>query len=177
MREYFRVNVNQYVEGKNFEVVRPASLNNPKDNAVMFIIGSRINEMSAFTKCSNCLIFWPEDVDIPDELADRHAVCKVPNPHKEYCRFFYDNKITYLPSIEDYEIISGAYICKGAKTGKNCHIFPGAYISGETRIGDNVYIGSGARLIGEVHVGNNVVIRENTVIGADGLSTDRDESG
>ena len=177
MKEYFRVNVNQYVEGKNFEVVRPASLNNPKDNAVMFIIGSRINEMSAFTKCSNCLIFWPEDVDIPDELADRHAVCKVPNPHKEYCRFFYDNKITYLPSIEDYEIISGAYICKGAKTGKNCHIFPGAYISGETRIGDNVYIGSGARLIGEVHVGNNVVIRENTVIGADGLSTDRDESG
>ena len=177
MKEYFRVNVNQYVEGKNFEVVRPASLNNQKDNAVMFIIGSRINEMSAFTKCSNCLIFWPEDVDIPDELADRHAVCKVPNPHKEYCRFFYDNKITYLPSIEDYEIISGAYICKGAKTGKNCHIFPGAYISGETRIGDNVYIGSGARLIGEVHVGNNVVIRENTVIGADGLSTDRDESG
>lgn len=177
MKEYFRVNVNQYVEGKNFEIVRPASLNNPKDNAVMFIIGSRINEMSAFTKCSNCLIFWPEDVDIPDELADRHAVCKVSNPHKEYCRFFYDNKITYLPSIEDYEIISGAYICKGAKTGKNCHIFPGAYISGETRIGDNVYIGSGARLIGEVHVGNNVVIRENTVIGADGLSTDRDESG
>ena len=177
MKEYFRVQVYKYVEGKDFEVVRPASLNNPKDNAVMFIIESRINEASAFTRCSNCLVFWPENVDIPGGLTDRHAICKVSNPHREYCRFFYDNEITYLPPIEEYEMVRGAYICKGAKIGESCRILPGAYISGDTELGDHVYIGSGARLIGEVHVGNNVVIRENTVIGADGLSTDRDESG
>ena len=34
-----------------------------------------------------------------------------------------------------------------------------------------------SKLVGEVHIGNNVVIRENSVIGADGLSTDRDENG
>ena len=31
--------------------------------------------------------------------------------------------------------------------------------------------------MGEIHIGNNVEIRENSVIGADGLSTDRDEEG
>lgn len=177
IKEYFKINVSKYVKGKEFDVVRPASLSIPKDNAVMFIIERRIDEASTFMKCKNCLIFWPENVDIPYGLEEIHAICKVENPHKEYCRFYYDNKITYLPSREDYEIVGGAYICKGAKSGKNCRILPGAYISGETEIGDNVYIGSGARLIGEVCVGNNVVIRENTVIGADGLSTDRDENG
>lgn len=34
-----------------------------------------------------------------------------------------------------------------------------------------------SNFLGEAHVGNNVVIRENTVIGADGLTTDRDENG
>ncbi|OUO25467.1 UDP-3-O-(3-hydroxymyristoyl)glucosamine N-acyltransferase [Eubacterium sp. An3] len=177
MKEYFKINASRYVEDKAFDVLRPASLSIPKDNAVMFIIESRINEAAVFMKCENCLIFWPKDVDTPGGLEARHAVCKVENPHREYCRFFYDNKITYLPPVEDYEVINGAYICKGAKIGENCRILPGAYISGETEIGDNVYIGSGARLIGEIHVGNNVVIKENTVIGADGLSTDRDESG
>lgn len=177
MKEFFRVHVNLYVKGKDFEVVRPASLNNPKDNAVMFIIESRINEASAFAKCSNCLVFWPENVDIPEGLTDKQAVCKVSNPHKEYCRFFYDNGITYLPPVEDFEVVDGVYICKGAKIGKNCRILPGAYIGGEVEIGDNCYIGGGARLVGEIHVGNNVVIRENSVIGADGLSTDRNENG
>lgn len=177
IKEYFKINVSKYVKGKDFDVLRPASLSIPKDNAVMFIIESHIDEAPSFLKCKNCLIFWPEDVDTPDGLEESHAVCKVANPHKEYCRFFYDNKITYLPPIEDYEVVGGAYICRDARIGENCRILPGAYISGETEIGNNVYIGSGAKLIGAVHVGNNVVIRENAVIGADGLSTDRDENG
>ena len=56
-------------------------------------------------------------------------------------------------------------------------ILPGAYIGGEVELGDNCYIGFGTKLVGEIHVGNNVIIRENSVIGADGLSTDRDENG
>lgn len=74
-------------------------------------------------------------------------------------------------------MVNGAFIANGAKIGQNCRIFPGAYIGSEVVMGDNVYVGTGAKLVGEVHIGNNVVIRENTVIGADGLSTDRDENG
>lgn len=44
-------------------------------------------------------------------------------------------------------------------------------------MGNNVYIGSGVKMIGKIKIGNNVIVRENTVIGADGLSTNRDEEG
>lgn len=177
MKEYFRVNVGKYVEGKNFDVVRPASLNNPKDNAVMFIFGSYMEYTDAFLKCNNCLIFWPDDTDVPEEINNRHAVVKCVVPKNGYCSFFRDNNITYYPPVEDFENVNGSYIAKTAKVGKNCTILPGAYIGGEVEIGDNCYIGTGTRIVGEVHIGSNVIIRENSVIGADGLSTDRDENG
>ena len=177
MKEYFKVNVSRYVAGKDFCVVRPASLNYPKDNAVMFISAGYMDKMEAFLKCQNCLVFWPENVDVPDKIRKQHAVVKCKNTRRGYCTFYRDNAITYYLPMEEYEVVNGAYITKTAQIGKNCTILPGAYIGGEVIMGDNCYIGSGTKIVGEVYIGNNVVIRENSVIGADGLSTDRDEEG
>lgn len=177
MKEYFRVNVRKYVDEKNFDVVRPASLNNPKDNAVMFIGEKYMSRSEALLKCKECLIFWPQGIDVPSAINETHAVCVVENERYGYCSFYRDNSITYYPPVEDFEVVNGAYIAKAAKVGKNCTILPGAYIGGEVEIGDNCYIGTGTRIVGEVHIGSNVIIRENSVIGADGLSTDRDENG
>ena len=177
MKDYFRVNASKYVPGKNFDVVRPASLNNPKDNAVMFIGEQYMDRTDMLFKCENCLVFWPESVEVPESVGERHAVCVVKNERYGYCAFFRDNGITYYPPVEEFDLVNGSYIAKTAKVGKNCRILPGAYIGGEVEMGDNCYIGTGTRLVGEIHIGNNVIIRENTVIGADGLSTDRDENG
>jgi UDP-3-O-[3-hydroxymyristoyl] glucosamine N-acyltransferase len=177
MKEYFRVNVGKYTDGKDFDVVRPASLNNPKDNAVMFITDEYMEQTAAFMKCRNCLVFWPEKADVSAEIEERHAVVKCGNSKNGYCAFFRDNGITYYPPIEEIEVINGAYIVKTSKVGKNCRVLPGAYIGGEVEIGEDCYIGAGAKLVGEVHIGNNAIIRENAVIGADGLSTDRDGDG
>ena len=177
MKEYFKVNVSKYVEGKNFDVVRPASLNNPKDNAVMFIQNKYMNRVDTFKNVSNCLIFWPNECEVPQAISNRHAVKKCDEPHREFARFFSDNHITYFPQFDDVEVINGAHIAKTAVVGNNCTIFPGVYIGGEAEIGNNVYMGAGVKILGEVHIGNNVVIRENTIIGADGLTTDRDENG
>ncbi len=177
MKEYFKINVNKYVNDKDFNVVRPASLNIPKNNAVMFVTEEFIKYASALNEVRYCLVFWPKNIEVPSEFLEKHAVCPCSNPHIQYCKFYQDNGITYLPSKEDIEVIDNAYIAKNAKIGESVTIFPGVYIGGEVTIGDNVYIGSGVKLIGSITIGNNVVIRENTVIGADGLSTDRDENG
>lgn len=177
MKEYFSVNVSKYVADKDFKVVRPSSLDNPKNNAVMFLTEKHSDQVASLLKCENCLVFWPESITVPDDIKTRHGIVISDNPRKSYCLFFRENKITYYPPKEKYSLIDGAYIADAAKIGKNCIIMPGAYIGGETEIGDNCYIGVGARLMGEIHIGNNVVIRENAVIGADGLSTNRDETG
>lgn len=177
MKEYFRINVSKYVKDKNFDVVRPASLNNPKDNAVMFMLESFSKYSDAFLECNDCLVFWPDSIDIPETIKQRHAVIATDKPKHSYNAFFMDEGITYYPSKEKYDLIEGAYIAKGAKVGKDSIIMPGAYVGGEVTIGDGCYIGLGVKLVGEITIGNNVIIRENTVIGADGLSTNRDENG
>ena len=177
MKEYFKVNVSKYAKGKDFTVVRPASLSNPKDNAVMFISDGYMEQTNAFLKCNNCLVFWPESYGVPRNVEEKHAIIKCDDPRSGYCGFFRDNRIIHYPLIEEFDVVNGAYICKTAKIRNNCTIFPGAYIGGEVTIGDNVFIGSGVRIVGEAYIGNNVVIRENAVIGADGLSTDRGENG
>ncbi len=177
MKEYFCVNVGVYVEGKSFNIYRPASLSNPKDNALMFVSEKYLQQAKSLLNCKECLVFWPENIPVPSEINALHAVFLCKNPRNGYCGFYKENNITHLPPKEDFEVINGACIAKTAKIGTNCCVLPGAYIGGEVEIGNNCYIGAGAKLTGEIHIGNNVIIRENCVIGGDGLSTDRDENG
>lgn len=177
MKEYFCVEASEYCSDKHFSVVRPASLDKPKDHAVMFIMESRMDKADVFDEVKNCLIFWPEVCKVPKTIQMKHAVVPCANPHREYCCFYRDHHINYLPPPEDTKFKNGSWIAKGAVIGKNVTIMPGCYISGETTIGNDVYIGCGTKLVGEVTIGDRVVIRENTVVGADGLTTDRDVDG
>lgn len=176
-KEFFKVSLKKYGASEEKYVYRPASLNMPKDEAVMFITEGFLQKKHAFECCENCLVFWPDPVPVPDNIEKRHTIVLCKNPHVRYCEFYRENNITYLPKKENMNCIDGAWISPEAVIGENANIFPGAYIGGETKIGNNVYIGSGVRLIGNILIGDNVVIRENTVIGADGLSTDRDKDG
>lgn len=177
MKEYFRINVKNYDETKSFDVVKPASLDNPKDNAVMFITEKHIDKAEQLLKANNCLVFWPDNIEVPIQIAEKHAVVLDKAPRKAFALFFIENGITNLPAPAEYDIINGAFIEKGAVIGENCVIFPGAYIGKDVVIGENVYIASGVKIIGDVTIGKNVVIRDNTVIGADGLTTSRNADG
>lgn len=178
MEKYFCVNVKKYEINSDFEVYYPASLDKPKNNSVTFLSSANIEKSYVFEKCRNCLIFWPEEYSIPKNIAKKeHVFVKCKNPHLRFCEFFEENNINNIPRKEHYEFVDGAYICEKAQIGKNVVIQPGAYISGKTVIADNSYIGCGVKIIGSVKIGKNVIIRENTVIGADGLTTDRNTEG
>lgn len=177
MDRYFEVPLSEYCAGSDILVYRPASLNNPKDNSVMFLTEGYVQYAEKLSQCKDCLVFWPKAIDVPNYVRDRHVVSLCDNPHNEFCRFFVNHGITYLPVPHEYDVVNGSFIEKGAKIGEGCTIFPGCYIGNEVILGDNVYIGTGTKIMGAVSVGNNVVIRENSVIGADGLTTDRDENG
>ncbi|MCD8013674.1 MAG: hypothetical protein LUG99_10940 [Lachnospiraceae bacterium] len=177
MKEFFRVNASKYDKNKNFTVTAPSSLDNPKSNTVMFVTEEHLQEWKALNKVKDCIVVWPKNRDIPEEIKDRHIFILHHEPRLGYAIFFRDNNITYNAKPQEYEVVNGAFIAKGAVIGCNTVIFPGAYIDSEVTIGENCYIASGVKLMGSVKVGNNCVIRENTVIGSDGLTTRRDGFG
>ncbi len=181
MQEHFRVNVGKYVTGKDFDVVRPSSLDNPKDQSVMFFTGKLSDRAMQLERdlryVKQCLVFWPEDIEVSQETIYNHAIAISNNPRKDFCRFFSDNQIDNLPMPSASRIQNGAFIEEGAIVADSCTIYPGVYIGKEVVIGEGSWIGSGVKLLGRISIGKNVIIRENTVIGADGLTTDRDEEG
>lgn len=173
----FQVNASKYVRDKDFFVTDQASLDNPKSNAVMFIMQKSVEKAYQLLKVSNCLVFCEESVKLSPEIIEKHAIVYCENARLEYCRFFRDNQIQNLPKKEEFEFINGAYICKGSQIGDDTVVMPGAYICSTAIIGNRCYIGAGVRIVGIVKIGDDCIIRENSVIGADGLSTDRDRDG
>lgn len=177
MKEFFRVSASIYDADKNYDVVRPASVVNPHDNSIMFITKGFMKYSKNFMNVKECIIIWPTDVEVPEEISNKHTIIKSDNPRKSYAFFYRDNNITYLPKLRKYTVENGAYIAEGAIIGEGTEVFPGAYIDAEVTIGNNCYIGSGVKLMGNISIGNDVVIRENTVIGSDGLTRQRDDNG
>ena len=176
-KKYFKINASKYDKTKNFFVYRPSSINNPKNNSVIFVKSKFLDRVTDILFLKECIVFLPFDFNVPKELGENNLVIKCEKPNIEFCRFFKENNIANLPVNDTFIEKNGSFISDRAKIGKDVTIFPGVLIGSDVTIGDNVYIGSGTKIVGEVYIGNNVTIRENTTIGADGLTTDRDTDG
>lgn len=176
-REFFCIEASKYDKTKRFQVVRPASLSNPRDNAVMFVTEGFLKYWEAVLTVKECIVIWPENHPVPRELAEKHAVILSKEPRYGFAQFFYENHITYNTMPKPYELRNGVMICQGAQIGEGTIVFPGSYVDSEVKIGKNCYIASGVRIVGNVEIGDDCIIRENTVIGSDGLTTRRNEAG
>jgi len=174
-KEFFRVNINKYDKTKDFVITRAASLNAPHDHSVMFCTKDHLAESGVLGEVKDCLVFWPEGEEFPD--LPQHVFVHAKDPRQAYAMFFSDNNITYLPKPCEYKVVNNSFIAEGAKSGEGTVFLPGGYIDAEVVIGKDCYIGAGVKIMGRAKIGNNVVIRENSVIGADGLSTMRKPDG
>lgn len=177
LKEFFCVDAIKYDKTKRFCVVRPSSLSNPQNNSVMFVTEGFLKYWEAVLGVEECIVIWPQNHPVPKELAKKHAVILSKEPRYGFAEFFHENRITYNVMPKPYRLENGAMICDGAEIGEGTIIFPGAYVDGDVKIGKNCYISSGVRIVGHVQIGDDCIIRENTVIGSDGLTTRRNEEG
>lgn len=177
MNRLFCVNAKRYDEKQDFDVFWPASLNKPKNNAVMFVNEKNVHRIDVLETVQECIIYYPVGCLIPNIVMEKNVLIESEDPRTSYCLFFRENSISNLPIFENYVNKGGALIAENASIGDDTVIMPFAYIGGEVIVGSNCYIGCGTKLVGKIKIGDNVIIRENTVIGADGLSTDRDFEG
>ena len=174
---FFRVHTGEEVPGSDYWITRPASIGHPKNGAVMFLTEGHPEWRGVFESVSGCRVFWPDVWDVPEAVSRKNAVFPCRNPHLEYCRFFQRHGITGLCMPGELCERNGSHIGKTAKIGEGTVIFPGCFIGGDVSIGEDCYIGPGVKILGRVRIGNHVWIRENTVIGMDGMTTDRDGEG
>lgn len=177
LKEFFCIDASKYDKTKQFNVVRPTSILNPKNNAVMFITEGFMKYWEVVLTVDECIVIWPENHPVPEEVSRRHAVILSKEPRYGFAKFFHENNITYNTMPKPYQVKNGAMICDGAEIGEGTIVFPGAYVDGDVKIGKNCYIASGVRIVGDVQIGDDCIIRENTVIGSDGLTTRRNEEG
>ena len=96
-KEFFCVDASKYDKTKHFRVVRPASLSNPQDNAVLFVTEGFLKYWESVLTVNECIVIWPENHPVPEELAKKHAVILSKEPRYGFAKFFMKIMLLTMP--------------------------------------------------------------------------------
>ena len=151
---------------KNFYIETISSLNNIKNNSLLFYSNSKINNKKFnFKKLKNfkniviiCDIKTKKNVNVPILLSK--------NPQFDFYRV-----IQKFFSTSEFKnsIHKTAIIEKNSKLGKNIYIGSHCYVGNNVTIGDNTIILQNTCIYGKTKIGSNSVIKSNTTIGSEGF--------
>ena len=158
--------------GKNFNVTSVSSLNNIKNNSILFfsehsntkykIKDTVIYDLKKLNDFKNIVIIatkeFKKKTDIP--------VIVSKNPKLDFSRvileFFTNDE--FKSGIHDTAIIESNSII-----GKDVYIGPHCYIGNNVKIGDKTKIFNNTSIFGDTKIGPNSVILSNTIIGSEGF--------
>ena len=165
--------LNANYTGKDFKITDICSLNNIRNNSVLFysdLINVKFQmkdnityDLKKLEKFHNILLITTnkigEKINVPVILSK--------NPRLDFQRvameFFADDE--FKPGIHDTAIVE-----ENAMIGKNVFVGANCYIGKNVKIGNNTKILPNTCIFGKTVIGSNSVIKSNTTIGSEGFS-------
>ena len=159
--------------GKNFDITSLSSLNNVKNNSLLFYselasfqfkIKDNVNyDLKKLEKFKNIALITTDEIKNKINV----PIISSENPRLDFQRvameFFTEDE--FSPGVHKTAIIE-----KGSTIGKDVYIGPHCYIGNSVKIGDKTKVLANTCIYGKTQIGSNSVILSNTTIGSEGFS-------
>ena len=159
--------------GKNFDITSLSSLNNVKNNSLLFYselanfqfkIKDNVNyDLKKLGKFKNIALITTDEIKNKINI----PIISSENPRLDFQRvamkFFTEDE--FSPGIHKTAVVE-----KSSTIGKDVYIGPHCYIGNNVKIGDKTKILANVCIYGKTQIGSNSVILSNTTIGSEGFS-------
>ena len=159
--------------GKNFDITSLSSLNNVKNNSLLFYselasfqfkIKDNVNyDLKKLEKFKNIALITTDEIKNKINI----PIISSENPRLDFQRvamkFFTEDE--FSPGIHKTAVVE-----KSSTIGKDVYIGPHCYIGNNVKIGDKTKILANVCIYGKTQIGSNSVILSNTTIGSEGFS-------
>jgi len=159
--------------GKDFDVTSLSSLNNVKNNSLLFYselanfqlkIKDNVNyDLKKLEKFKNIALITTDEIKNKINI----PIISSENPRLDFQRvamkFFTEDE--FSPGIHKTAVVE-----KSSTIGKDVYIGPHCYVGNNVKIGDKTKILANACIYGKTQIGSNSVIFSNTTIGSEGFS-------
>ena len=159
--------------GKNFDITSLSSLNNVKNNSLLFYselanfqfkIKDNVNyDLKKLGKFKNIALITTDKIKNKINV----PIISSENPRLDFQRvameFFTEDE--FSPGVHKTAIIE-----KGSTIGKDVYIGPHCYIGNSVKICDKTKVLANTCIYGKTQIGSNSVILSNTTIGSEGFS-------
>ena len=159
--------------GKDFDITSLSSLNNVKNNSLLFysdiinfkfkLKDNMVYDLKKLEKFKNIAIITTNEIKNKINI----PMISSENPRLDFQRvamkFFTEDE--FSPGIHKTAVVE-----KSSTIGKDVYIGPHCYIGNNVKIGDKTKILANVCIYGKTQIGSNSVILSNTTIGSEGFS-------
>lgn len=156
----------------SINITGASTLNNPKNNTVLFIKKYVEEHLTIIEKLENCCILLHNDYKGKTKTRSNVLVFG-DNPRLDFARF----SQAFLASKTTPSIARTACIGHNVSLGKDVSIGEYSVIGDDAVIGDRTVIRHHVVVNSRTIIGNDCLIKSNTVIGEEGFGFERDENG